>query len=320
MNENEKQGEVVISTEGLNYYGYRVLTSGVDLKQYKRNPILLYDHNRSLKPIGVVENIRVDGNRILGTPKFDRIGQLSNEIADKWEAGTLKMVSPGLDPVQCSDDPKHLLPGQTRPTLIKSKLVEVSITDIGANDDAIRLYKDGKLLELGTGAENVLLPLLLSNTEQKKDNQKEETMKTLLSKLGLPETATEVEALQALEAVHAENANLKKEKEDVQLRNIGELVDLHISQGRVTADKKEHFVNLGKVAGYESLSITLNAIPAPLKPNDVIAQATPGASANLSKKWEEMSETQLLELRKSDWNTYSKLFADNFGFAPEKDE
>jgi len=316
MSEN-KSREVVISTSGVNCYGGRVLTSGGDLTQYMRNPVLYYNHERYNRPIGTVENIRIDGDRIIGTPNFDRIGELSKEIADKWEAGTLKMASAGLDIVEQSDAKELLQPGQTRMTVTKWKLVEVSIVDIGGNDDAIRLYNNGKLLELGVGCDNVLLPLNLNQTEQKTINHQktEQKMETVLLKLGLPKTATEAEVLQAVEALQSQNVSLKKEKEDIQLRNIGELVDRYIADGKVTADKKEHFVNLGKVAGYDSLNITLSAIPAPVKPNQVIAPTNPG-TATLSKKWDELSEAERIELRKNDWDNYVKVFTANYGFAP----
>jgi len=37
---------VRLTNDTLNSYGYRVLTDGVDITQYERNPILLYMHNR----------------------------------------------------------------------------------------------------------------------------------------------------------------------------------------------------------------------------------------------------------------------------------
>ena len=39
--------EVIISTSGLNCYGSRILTSGIDLTQYEKNPVLLWMHRRS---------------------------------------------------------------------------------------------------------------------------------------------------------------------------------------------------------------------------------------------------------------------------------
>ena len=56
--------KVRISNSSLNCYGTRVLTSGVDLEQYKRNPVLLYMHKRGLV-IGLVKNVCVDGDDIV---------------------------------------------------------------------------------------------------------------------------------------------------------------------------------------------------------------------------------------------------------------
>ena len=48
--------DFIINTSGLNSYGTRVLTPGIDLTQYKRNPVLLYMHTRGFDgkstPIG----------------------------------------------------------------------------------------------------------------------------------------------------------------------------------------------------------------------------------------------------------------------------
>ena len=38
--------EAVISTSALNAYGTRILTEGLDIEQYKKNPIVLYMHRR----------------------------------------------------------------------------------------------------------------------------------------------------------------------------------------------------------------------------------------------------------------------------------
>lgn len=51
---------VRISNESVNCYGTRVLTSGLDLSQYQRNPVLLYMHERGTV-VGLVKNIKVEG-------------------------------------------------------------------------------------------------------------------------------------------------------------------------------------------------------------------------------------------------------------------
>ena len=143
--------EVVISTSKVNSYGSRVMTSGIDVKQYKRNPIVLWMHSRPYGmseneplPIGKMTNLRVEEDRLIGTIEFDENDEFAKKIKSKYESGILNMVSAGLEVVELSDDPNLILPGQKRMTIKKSKLREVSCVDIGANDDSLRLYYGDK--------------------------------------------------------------------------------------------------------------------------------------------------------------------------------
>ena len=99
----------------MNSYGFRLLTSGVDMEQYQRNPVLLYMHERG-KVIGTVENIAVEGQDLVGELVFDEVTSKSKEVAAQWDKGSLRMVSAGLEIIETSDDQSLLLPGQTGPT------------------------------------------------------------------------------------------------------------------------------------------------------------------------------------------------------------
>lgn len=166
-----KTKRVRISNESLNSYGTRVLTAGMNVEQYNRNPVLLYMHERG-QVIGYVKDLKVEGDEVTGELMFDEATELSQRCKKQWEFGSLKMVSAGIDILELSEDPKHLVQGQTSPTISKSKLFEVSLVDIGANDDAIVLQKDGKRIELGKDG-GVELPLLHSNNNK---NQKPKQM------------------------------------------------------------------------------------------------------------------------------------------------
>ena len=61
-----------ISNESLNCYGTWVKTSGIDLSQFERNPVLLYMHRRGVI-IGCIKDIRVEGDEITGEPYFDEV-------------------------------------------------------------------------------------------------------------------------------------------------------------------------------------------------------------------------------------------------------
>lgn len=317
--------EVVISTSGLNCYGSRVLTSGIDLTQYQKNPVLLWMHRRSFNgkdmPIGRMENLRIDGDRLIGTPVFDENDEFAKQIAGKWENGFLRMASAGIEIVETSDAPEHLLQGQTRATITRCKLEEVSIVDIGGNDDALQLYgTDGKLMTLSSGENCDHLPLLLTqknakgippkalfNNQKKQLKMKEEILKLL----GLAETASEQEAVNAV--------RLLKEKADkaegLQLASINALVDGAVADKRITADKKEHFVNLGKSAGIEALRTTLELMQPQSKPTDVIHQTTSPVSGE-NKTFAKLSEVpaeEVASLKENNPTEYARLYKAEYG-------
>jgi len=171
---------VRISNDTLNSYGTRVLTAGMSVAQYQRNPVLLYMHERG-NVIGYMKDVRVEDGEVTGEPVFDCASELSRRCKRQWEFGSLKMVSAGLDIVELSEEPGLLVEGQTSPTISKSKLFEVSIVDIGANDDAIRLRKDGRTITLGKGGESPL-PLLKQNNEPKKQEERP-LQKAILNKI-----------------------------------------------------------------------------------------------------------------------------------------
>ena len=230
---------VVISTSSLNSYGSRVLTSGIDIAQYQRNPVLLYMHRRYSRedaPIGRVENVRVDGDRLLGDLVFDEKDDFGKKVAQKWADGFLRMVSAGLSIVELSDDPKYLLPGQKRMTITKSKLDEVSVVDIGANDDAIALYNEaGGRITLSQGDNSPDLPLLKDSTNP---NNKEVMNEKIALALGLSAEATDEQAVSAIAQLKAEVDQAKQLK----LALINEQLASAVQSGKLP---KEHHPPIG---------------------------------------------------------------------------
>ena len=318
--------EVIISTSGLNCYGSRVLTSGIDLTQYQKNPVLLWMHRRSYNgkdmPIGRMENLRIDGDRLIGTPVFDENDEFAKQIASKWENGFLRMASAGIEIVETSDAPEHLLQGQTRATITRCKLEEVSIVDIGGNDEALQLYgTDGKLMTLASGENCDHLPLLLDKKHAEgtapeasfnNQNNNNSMNKEILQLLGLSETASEQEAVNAL--------RLLKEKADkaesLQLASINALVDGAVADKRITADKKEHFVNLGKSSGIEALRTTLELMHPQRKPTEVIHQTTDQLAGGEQKTYAKLSDvpsSEIPSIIESNPTEYARLYKAEYG-------
>lgn len=318
--------EVVISTSGLNSYGSRVMTAGLDTSQYCRNPVLLWMHRRGgdNMPIGRMENLRVDGDRLIGTPKFDEKDEFAKKIATKWEDGYLNMCSAGIEILEYSTDPSMLVQGQTRATATASKLVEVSIVDIGANDEALKLYGGGKLLELAAGQDCDLLPLVkLSKPEetpkpeaaaQSNENTNSKNMKkeTFLL-LGLAETATE-------EQVHAAVTALKSKADNAETLTLAAItaqVDAAITERRITADRKEFFINLGKTSGADALRQTLELMQPARKPTDVIDTTKDAPQGQPEQatfaKLSEVPADKVSKLCKDNPNEYMRLYKAEYG-------
>lgn len=318
----------------MNSYGCRVLTSGIDLSQYQRNPVLLWMHRRSWEPgampIGRVDNLRVEDGRLIGTPVFDQNDDFARQIESKWENGFLRMASAGLEIIEKTDDPGLIIAGQIRETVTRSKLIEVSIVDIGGNDEALQLYEaEGKLLRLAAGEDSLELPLLRHKREAEPEpaatpgeseensnhiNNSTQMNKEQLTLLGLPENATEEQATAALALMkqRADNA------ESIELAAVTQAVDRAVAERRIVADQRDHYIKLGKAAGLQMLGDTLATMHPQQKPTETIKlgkQSAPGAgeAPKTYAKLSDVPEAERMEMRKNNPAEYMRLFKEEYG-------
>lgn len=305
---------VRITNERLNSYGTRVLTSGMDVEQYNRNPVLLYMHERG-QVIGYVKDLRVEGDEVTGELMFDEATELSRQCKKQWEFGSLKMVSVGIDILDTSEDPQFLVQGQTSPTITKSKLFEVSLVDIGANDDAIVLrrqdYRHGEH-PTGMFSKVTAMPLLRDISSNPK-NKKEMDLKKLALQLGLSEDADDSaveKKIAELKAHEAEVETLKKEKDALLLSRIEAMVDGAVKEQKFGAEKRDHFIELGKKVGVESLKETLAAMSPQVKLSTFVK---PGDGGQEYKKLSDVPASELAELKENDPALYKKLYKAEYG-------
>ena len=313
--------EVVISNSSLNSYGFRVLTAGIDLTQYNRNPIMLWMHKRPLRgtsdeilPLGRMENLRIDGDNLIGTPVFDENDEFARKIKAKWDGGFLKMVSAGLIVVEQSDDPKLIVQGQRYATVTQSRLYEVSIVDIGSNNDAIALYdQNEQMIELASGKDNIFLTPI-----NNKLNATQMESKTIALALGLTESATEQEVLQRAAQLRdeaAEVVQLRAQEQQRQQEAIALLVDGAIREGKFTADKRAHFIGLGEKVGLVSLKETIDLMSAAPRPSTVI-QPSSEPTIGEYKKLSDVPTDKLELLRKENREQYIALYKAEYGIEP----
>ena len=307
---------IVISDESVNCYGTWVKTEGADISQYERNPVLLWMHWRGII-IGCIKDVRKEGDKITGEPYFDEVRDESKLAKQQWEKGTLKMASAHFEVLETSDAAELIKPGQYRATAVRSKLIEVSMVDIGGNDNALPLMLSfkGEELKLSAGEENDSLPLLNNNNNQK--NEEKMDYKTIALKLGLPETAGENEILSSIDLLlgyKTANQQLQQEKEQLQLSAITQTVKEATAKHLILAEKETHFKKKKKKVGIDSLKLTFDSMTPIQKPLNLIN--TTGGGSSMSLDWKKLSDVpvdKMEELRNNDKTTYMKLYKAEYG-------
>ena len=127
----------VVTKDIVDRDGERVMPSGAKLKNFEKNPIMLYNHNRwSSKPIGKWANIKVSDDAIEMEGFISDATESSKEVLALAQDKVINTQSMGFIPKKWSDDPKDKLPGQKGLTVTDYEVLEVSMTDIPANPEA----------------------------------------------------------------------------------------------------------------------------------------------------------------------------------------
>lgn len=306
---------VRITNDSINSYGTRILTSGMDTVQYEKNPVLLYMHQRG-KVIGYMKDLQRNGSEVTGEPVFDEATELSVQCKKQWECGSLRMVSVGIDILEMSDAAEDVAPGQFAPTVTKSKLSEVSVVDIGSNDDAIQLMKNGQVLTLGKGSTNPLPTLQEYHSNNNQTNKTDMELKKIALAMGMAETSDEASvlaAVQELTAAKEKLATMEKQLADMECRAVTDAVEEAIAEKRLDPSKKGHFVELGKKVGSETLKETLKAMHPQAKLSSLLPGGDGAPGHRTYAKLSEVPAKEMMELRSKQPEEYARLYKAEYG-------
>jgi HK97 family phage prohead protease len=225
---------IVLSTSGVNRYGYRVLTNGIQLENFRKNPVMFFNHSTYGLAIGSWTDIKFENDTLSAIPVFDEITELSKNCKAMYEIGTLSAASIGFKTISSSDDPRLALQGQRYETVTQCELLEVSLVGIPANPAATVVE-----LNFNLSGEVPLLQIKPVNDMDKN---------LLIQKLGLKPDASD-------EAILAEIDALKKGKEDA-------LLQLGIDKGVVDAGN-EAFYRLAIQQDAASVKLYFDGVQAP---------------------------------------------------------
>ena len=107
---------------------------------------------------------------------------------------------------------------------------------------------------------------------------------------------------------------MKEQLDGIQLSGITSMVDEAIKAGKFTADKKNHFVELGKKVGAESLKMTLDAMSVSMKPSTILNKPSASGTPKQYQKLSEVPEAELKLMREEDKEQYKRLYKAEYGF------
>lgn len=317
-----------VSDESINSYGFRVLTAGIDTSQFDKNPVMLYDHDdwRHL-PIGTWENLaKNETGEMLADPAFDEEDDFAARIKKKVDKGVIRMASIGIIPLEWSDAPEDMLPGQKEPTIVRSILREISVCPFGSNRNAFKLYDtDGNEIKLHEA------------TKQFKSNKKEQLsmektqLKELLSTiqpLKLNSGMSEPEIFSAVLSLSQRNQQLEQENKDLQkklddnaksveLKEKEALINKAVEDKRILASAKEAYLKLSTA----ELKTVLEAIPKPQNLSEFTKDgedtSKKGRETWTFSDYTKKDSAALLEMKEKNPEQYKQLFKAEYGVEPK---
>ncbi|MAO42154.1 hypothetical protein [Leeuwenhoekiella sp.] len=317
----------ILSTEAKNSNGFRVRTAGINLADFKSNPLLLWLHKRpkgeradEILPLGRWEDIELKDGVVSAVPVFDEDDEFAMRIYKKVENGSLKMASAGLLPLEFSET-------EGDKWLERSTLKEASICDIGSNSEAVTvaLYNESdelvKLSEVLTNLnQNTEIPMKLIQLTA-----------STMALLKLSDGATETDAHTAIaelvtlsQTQGTQIKTLESEKDALQLKldeaeNAGKdakiiaLVDKAVEDRKITADQKEGMIKLAN-ADFDAAKAHLDSIPSTPTASSQMKTDAPAGDELMKLTYSELDKAGKLEtLKEKNLEGFKAKFKEQFG-------
>jgi hypothetical protein len=320
----KKGNRIKLTDESVNSLGTWVKTDGIDLTGFYKNPIMLYNHNEGgiglqdeVLPIGTWSDIVLSSSEMTGIPNFSESYDFAKKVNNLYDEQVIRAASIGIVILETSDDPKLFKKGQTRPTITKCRLREISICHIPANKNAIVLYDAaGQLMNLSDKVEEVLPLIKLSDNQDKNF-----VMKKVLKHLKLNDSASEEDVVEKVEALEGEVGTLKKEnaqlKEAEQKRKDTEIVsllDTAVSSNKISATERPSYEKLLKL-DFESTKTLIEARTPAVKLSDIPVKT--GEALELKwngETWKGLDKSgKLTQLKDQNFELFKQMYKGEYG-------
>lgn len=177
--------EFIVSTSAWDAHGERINVDGIDTKDFKKNPVVLWGHDGFNLPIAKATKVWKEGNKLMARAKFYMKDAFAAKVYSYIVDGYLNAVSIGGMVQEWGSDGL---------TIEKLLMKEFSVVSVPANQEALVANKslDGdQKAELRALANAYARKMLDNNTGMtglKKDIDTLETLVTTLKELADGET------------------------------------------------------------------------------------------------------------------------------------
>jgi len=124
--------EFIVSTSAWDAHGERIDVEGINFKDFKKNPVVLWGHDGFNLPIAKATKIWKDNGKLMARALFDSSDEFAMKVYDKIKNGFLNAVSIGGMVEEWGSDGV---------TIAKLNMKEFSVVSIPANPQALATAK-----------------------------------------------------------------------------------------------------------------------------------------------------------------------------------
>lgn len=296
----------------INSYNFYLLNSGARMERFSSNAPMLDNHS-SDRLIGRWSDIKFEGDKMLAMPDFDEGIELGRERKGQVEREYLKGASLGI--IIHNAEWRMDIDGIERLYVTDWEPFEASVTPIPSNAGALSLMVyDTSGKQVNEKQLQLHIETLTTIPKSTQINKKPMETVTLtadaLAKLGLAESADQVAVSAAVVKMATRVAELETQIADQQTKRATDMVTLAVTDGRITADKKEAFVKLA-MADFESTQSALETMPKKASLSGSVTKGTmaPERSTWTLSQWLKNDPAELQRIKSEEPDTLKAILA-----------
>lgn len=230
-----------INNDKVNRNGWLTKSAGIKTEKFMLNPVVLGFHNQWSHPVGLVEQIILEGDKLYADVWFHELTQESIDTKKLVDAGVYRATSIGIiptkngQPLKIEDSEKDKYPYQESiPVFEESELLELSIVPVPANSDTLLVEK----LTASFGADGATTLIeLLNNANAAYQQMQKHNSEILNKEAPMPEKET-----------GAQNAELQSQVNGLTAKNAELTTQLATAKEEAAVARKEADESKAKLA------------------------------------------------------------------------